>query len=152
MRLSRTRSAVEYRGTLCCHRKITTPISFLREAIRAVPAVKWALGVGGIMAVIAIVYSFQISPRVAVIGTLIMFLFMGVLVVFARASALGNSVIALPALVFTWFVLLVFMAVTLALLQFFSAAPGSKIVACRSTGSCKARTDPASFAISLTTR
>ena len=87
------------------------------------PAVKWALGVGGIMAVIAIVYSFQISPRVAVIGTLIMFLFMGVLVVFARASALGNSVIALPALVFTWFVLLVFMAVTLALLSsvFFSS-------------------------------
>jgi len=107
----------------------TTPISFLREAIRAVPAVKWALGVGGIMAVIAVIYSFQIDARVAVIGTIIMLVFMTVLVVFARVSALANSAIALPALVFTWFTLLVFMAVTLSLFTsvFFQRITGTTI-------------------------
>ena len=44
------------------------PMSFLREAIKAVPAVKYALGVGGVVSVIAILGSFGISNRVAVIG------------------------------------------------------------------------------------
>jgi hypothetical protein len=88
------------------------PISFLRKAIRAVPAVKWAVAVGGIMAVIAIVQSFRIDARLAVVGTAIMFIFMSVMVVFARASSLDNKTIARPALVFTWFALLLFMATT----------------------------------------
>jgi hypothetical protein len=92
-----------------------TAISFLREAIRAVPVVKWALGVGGIIAVIAIVHSFQIDARVAVIGTIIMLVFMSVLVVFARVSALANGAMVPPALIFTWFTLLVFMAMTVSL-------------------------------------
>ncbi len=36
------------------------PIGFLKEAIKAVPAVKYALGVGGVVSIIAIVGSFGI--------------------------------------------------------------------------------------------
>ncbi len=92
-----------------------TPIEFLREAIKAVPAVKYALGVGGIVGAIAIVYSFRIDPRVAVIGTVAMLVLMGTLVIFARMASLASAQMFLPALVFTWFVLLLFMALSLSL-------------------------------------
>ena len=45
---------------------VAGPMAFLREAIQAVPAVKYALGVGVVVAVIAIVGGFGISYRVAV--------------------------------------------------------------------------------------
>lgn len=89
---------------------MTTPLEFLREAVRAVPAVKYALGIGGVVAAIAIIYSFKIDPRVAFVGTVVMLVLMGVLVVFARMSSLPGYRLAGPALVFTWFVLLLFMA------------------------------------------
>ena len=94
---------------------MATPTQFLREAIRAVPAVKYALGVGGIVSVIAIVYSFKIDLRIALLGTVVMLILMGVLVVFARMSSLAKPELAAPALVFTWFVLLFFMAVSVSL-------------------------------------
>lgn len=94
---------------------MTAPLQFLREAIRAVPAVKYALGVGGVVAAIAIVYSFNLSPRFAFFGTLIMFILMGVLVIFARMVSLPGTHLALPALVFTWFTLIIFMAVSITL-------------------------------------
>jgi hypothetical protein len=86
------------------------PISVLNEAVKAVPAVRYALGVGGIVAVIALIYTFPINPRVAFVGVVAMFVFMGVLVVFAAASTLRDGAIVWPALVFTWFVLIMFMA------------------------------------------
>jgi len=92
---------------------MTTPIQFIREASKAVPAIKYAIGIGGIAATISLVYSFKIDPRVAVIGAIIMLLLMGVLVVFARASSLASEKFAKPALVFTWFTLLLFMAVSI---------------------------------------
>lgn len=94
---------------------MNTPIEFLREATKAVPAIKYAMGVGGIIATIAIIYSFKIDPRVAFVGTIVMFVLMGVLVVFARMASLSGTRLASPALVFTWFTLLVFMAVSIAL-------------------------------------
>lgn len=86
------------------------PTSILREATRAVPAVRYALGVGGILATVALISTFQINPRLAFVGVLIMFVFMGVLVIFAAASTLRSGAVVLPALVFTWFVLIIFMA------------------------------------------
>lgn len=86
-----------------------SPISVLREAVKAVPAVKWALGVGGVLATVALVYTFKLNPRVAFIGLIVMFIAMGVLVIFARVAAERNAA-ALPAMIFTWFVLLIFMA------------------------------------------
>jgi hypothetical protein len=94
---------------------MVSPIQFLREAIRAVPAVKYALGIGGIVATIAIVYSFKVDLRVAFVGTLVMLVLMTILVIFARMSSLAGPQLAAPTLVFTWFVLSLFVAVSLSL-------------------------------------
>jgi hypothetical protein len=91
------------------------PIPVLRDAIKAVPAVKWALGVGGVLAVVALVYMFKLDARVAFVGLVVLFCFMGVLVVFARASTLRSGAIFWPAMAFTWFALIMFMATTVSL-------------------------------------
>jgi hypothetical protein len=96
-----------------------TPASILKQAIRAVPAVRYALGVAGIIAVIAIVKGYGLDFRVAIFGTVIMFVLMTVLVVFARAVADRKSDFRLPALFFTWFALVLTVATATAL--FFSA-------------------------------
>ncbi len=94
---------------------MTTPIEVLREATKAVPAVKYALGIGGVLAAVALVYSFKIDSRVAFVGTIVVLVLMGVLVVFARMAALSSARLHYPVLVFTWFVLLLFMATAISL-------------------------------------
>jgi hypothetical protein len=59
------------------------PLDILKDAIKAVPAVRYALGIAGIAAVIAIVAGFQIDYRVAVLGVIIILVLMFGLVVFA---------------------------------------------------------------------
>lgn len=101
-----------------------TALSFLREAIKAVPAVRYALGVGGIAATVAIIVSFRIDPLVAFVGTVLILVLMGVLVVFARMTALAGPLMMMPALVFTWFTLIMFMTVTVLLCtSVFAAKP-----------------------------
>jgi hypothetical protein len=90
-------------------------MELLREAVKAVPAVKWALGVGGIASVVAIVAAFGLDLRVAGFGVVIMIPLMMLLVVFARAATLTGKAMRIPALVLAWFVLIVFMAVSAAL-------------------------------------
>jgi len=92
-----------------------SPISILKQAIKAVPAVKYALGIGGIVAVIAIVFSFGINPKVAIFGTVIMLILMVVLLLFASLVRKSGAHVSLPALVFTWFSLLLFMATSVLL-------------------------------------
>ena len=91
------------------------PFTVLREAIRAVPAVRYALGVGGIVSAVAVIFSFKIDARVAFVSAVVMLLLMTILVVFARLSSLPGNKLAAPALVFTWFALILFMAVSAAL-------------------------------------
>lgn len=91
------------------------PHGFLQEAIKAVPAVRYALGIGGIIAVIAIVSSFGIGFRVALFGTVVMLVLMTVLVIFAKLAGQASSSFQAPALVFTWFSLILFMAVSVVL-------------------------------------
>ena len=91
-------------------------MKFVREAIKAVPAVKWALGVGGIASVIAIVAAFGLDVRLAAIGVVVMIPLMTLLVVFARAATLSSRAMRLPALVLAWFVLVAFMAASIGLL------------------------------------
>jgi hypothetical protein len=89
---------------------------FLRKTIKAVPAVKYALAISVIAAMIAIIYSaFDIDPRLAIIGVIVMLVLMGVMSIFARISVIATKALALLALVFAWFALLLFMAVGLAL-------------------------------------
>lgn len=92
-----------------------TPTGMLREAIKAVPAVKYALGVGGIIAVVALIASFKIDFRIAIFGTIIMFVLMTVLVMFASLAGQNKASFKIPMLVFTWFSLLLTMATAFAL-------------------------------------
>jgi hypothetical protein len=56
-----------------------------------------------------------IVPTVAFVGTIVMLVLMGVLVIFARMATLAGEALALPTLVFTWFTLLFFMTVSISL-------------------------------------
>jgi hypothetical protein len=55
-------------------------LSVLRQAVKAVPAVRYALGIAGIFAVIAIVQGFRIDLRIAVFGAIIMLVLMTLLI------------------------------------------------------------------------
>src|SRR5580658_6581886 len=89
----------------------TNPLIILKSAIKAVPAVKYALGIGGIVAVVAIVKSFGLGFKVAAFGTIVMIVLMSILLLFATAAGQKSSHPQVPALVFTWFCLMLFMAV-----------------------------------------
>jgi hypothetical protein len=91
------------------------PVTVLRSAVRAVPAVRYALGVAGIVSVIAIVKAFHLNLALAAFGTVVMFVLMTTLVIFARLSQFGSAALQRPALVFTWFCLLLTMAAALLL-------------------------------------
>jgi len=79
------------------------PLAFLREAIQAVPAVRYALGVGGVVAVIAIIASFRISYKVAVIGFPVLLIMMVLLVVFAKLAEAKPQHFLAPLVILTWF-------------------------------------------------
>jgi len=92
-----------------------SPLPVLREAIKTVPFVKWALGLGGLLATIALLYVFRLDPRVTFVGLISLFVFMSILVLFARASTQEGGTTAWASLVFTWFTLIMFMVTTMAL-------------------------------------
>ncbi len=77
------------------------PLAFLREAIQAVPAVKYALGVGGVVAVIAIVAGFGISYRVAVVGFPIVLVMMVLLLIFAKLAGAKPQYFLAPFVILT---------------------------------------------------
>jgi hypothetical protein len=78
----------------------------LTAAIRAVPAVKFALGVAGVAAALALATSFFGSAIAALVGSVAMVLLMTLLVIFAAISQLGPELARAPALLLTWFVLI----------------------------------------------
>jgi hypothetical protein len=82
----------------------------LREAIRAVPAVKYALGVTGIVAAISIIKALRVDFRLAGWGTIVMLFLMVALFLFNRLTQSSASLFVGPARVFTWFTLFLFMA------------------------------------------
>ena len=79
------------------------PLQILREAIKAVPAVRYALAVAGVVSVVAIAQAFRLDFRVALLGTIFVFILMTVMVVFANLSRTTGSSLHSPALTFTWF-------------------------------------------------
>ena len=89
------------------------PWGFLKEAIQAVPSVKYALGVGGVASVLAIVGGFGINPRVGVIGVPIILLLMTVLVVFSKLAVADAQYFLRPLIFLTWFSILAMSATVL---------------------------------------
>jgi hypothetical protein len=90
------------------------PYEVLKAAIKTVPAVKYALAVGGIVAVIAIVAGWKVDFRIAVFGVVIMLVLMTSMVVFARLAKESASVFRAPAVVFMWFSVILTMACAIA--------------------------------------
>jgi hypothetical protein len=100
------------------------PSALLQEAVKAVPAVKYALGVAGLLAVVAIVKTFGLDPRIAIAGTVVTLVLMVALLVFAKLSATASRHFVLPALVLTWsFLVLVIAAASLLFTSAFFGVP-----------------------------
>jgi hypothetical protein len=97
-------------------------MAFLREAITAVPSVKYALGVGGVAAVISIVAGF-LDLRVALVGIPICFVLMVILVVFSHLAGNSSNLVQAAAVVLIWFSVVAMILVTAAFaLTFFVRA------------------------------
>ena len=80
----------------------SSPLSLLREAIVAVPSVKYALGVVGIAAALSIVLGLISDVRIAAIGVPLSVFFMVILLVFQKLSVLENDHFKYPALMLVW--------------------------------------------------
>ncbi len=92
----------------------------LTSAIAAVPAVKYALGIAGVMAALALGSAFFQSATQALIGAAAMIALMVILLLFAAATDYlrrhGGAVLRLPALVLTWAILILFITSCILLL------------------------------------
>lgn len=78
------------------------PFKLIQEAIKAVPAMRYALGVAGIVAVVALVATFRLDPKVAVFGAIITLGLMVALVIFAKLSTIAPKYFLKPVLVMMW--------------------------------------------------
>lgn len=98
--------------------------SLIREGTKAVPQLRFALGVGAIVGLISIVVSiFRLDLRVALFGVVLMLVLMSLVVVFARVAALTGGLVV-PALVMTWFSMIMMIAsLTLLFTSVFWAKP-----------------------------
>lgn len=99
-----------------------SPIKILKEAQESIPAVKYAGGVAGIAAVVAIVAGFQLDYRIAVFGTVIVLGLMFVLVIFSSFVAHSGPSTVVLASVAAWSFLLITITTSLFLMTsyFFS--------------------------------
>ena len=89
------------------------PLLILKEGIKAVPAVKYALGIAGVASALALASAFFSSKQAAFLGAAAMLILMVMLVIFSSATALTRGQMKYPALVLTWTILIVFVSSTL---------------------------------------
>lgn len=98
--------------------------SLIKEAIQAVPAVKFALGVAGIAAIIATIEGFKVDYIVMVLGLIIMFGLMFLLLIFARFARSASKSLRPLGLVLAWsFVFLTIATALLIFTEFFFSWP-----------------------------
>ena len=86
---------------------MTNLLRIIRESIKAVPAMKYALAVAGILAVVALVGAFKLSPQMAVLGAVVTLVLMVAMVVFARLTTTAPRHFFLPVQVMMWAFLVV---------------------------------------------
>ena len=95
------------------------PENILKESIKHVPSLKYAYGIVGIAAAIAIVVGLLKDTKIAIFGPIIMLALMTVLVVFAKLTKASKKTFQIPIKVLIWFSLVLTM--TTAVLLFTSA-------------------------------
>lgn len=81
---------------------ISQLLKILRESIKAVPAMKYALAVAGLLAVVALVGAFKVSPAMAGFGAVATLVLMVAMVVFARLTTTAPRHFLLPVKVMMW--------------------------------------------------
>lgn len=81
---------------------IVHPFEVLKRALAHVPAVKYALGIAGIGAAVAIVKAFFTDWAVAVFSIVVMMLLMAVLFVFAKLTTVASKDLRLAMLTLMW--------------------------------------------------
>jgi hypothetical protein len=102
------------------------PFTLLKNAVKAVPAIKYALGVAGVASVVAIVLGLKLKPEIAVFGSLTVIGLMFVLVVFAGFAREQTNAIMWPAKVLVWFyTIAVIVTTTLFITSYFWQSPMS---------------------------
>ena len=77
-------------------------LKIIRESIKAVPAMKYALAVAGLLAVVALVAALRVSPQIAVLGAVVTLALMVAMVVFARLTTTAPRHFFLPVRVMMW--------------------------------------------------
>ena len=88
------------------------PLTILKDAIKAVPSMKYALAVLGLVAVVAIVTLWRVKYEVAIFGAVIILGLMVPVLVFARLTTVRPGKLVAPALVMMWSFLLLTIATT----------------------------------------
>jgi hypothetical protein len=91
------------------------PVKILNLAIAKVPAVKYALGVAGIGAAIAIIRILLVDLRIAVFGTVLMIFLMIILLLFAKLTAIATEQLRPAMITLIWVSLLLLVATAFAL-------------------------------------
>ncbi|SEF11942.1 hypothetical protein SAMN02787142_7801 [Burkholderia sp. WP9] len=80
-------------------------LAILREAIKQVPAMRFALAVVALVAVVAIVLKFNIGTAQTIVGGVVVLIGMVLLFVFSTLTSLDKSALRLPSMVMVWAVL-----------------------------------------------
>lgn len=83
-------------------------LHLVKEAIRAVPAVRFALGVAGVIAAFSLVIAFVGSPKAALFAFGLMLGLMTLLLLFALVARTAGAYLHRPALFLVWSVTLLF--------------------------------------------
>jgi hypothetical protein len=86
----------------------SAPMAILRLAINAVPAVRYAAGVAGLISAAALVKALFSSVQAALLVGVAMLILMSVLLVFAASTKLAPEFLRRPALTLTWAILILF--------------------------------------------
>lgn len=88
----------------------STPYQILKDAIRQIPSLKYALGVVGIVSAVSITSTLVADFRIAIFGVIVMIILMVILVIFAKLTTIQTGDIRTIILVLMWFSLLLMMA------------------------------------------
>jgi hypothetical protein len=98
-----------------------SPASLIRSAKAAHPAFKYAIVVAGLAAIVSVVLHFGASPATLVFGSIIIVALMTLFLVFAQATSISKTTMALPALVLIWsfMIITIFTVILLFISTFF---------------------------------
>jgi hypothetical protein len=94
------------------------PLVIIKDAIKAVPSIKYALGILGMAAAISVVGLLRLNYKLAFFGILLMFPLMVILLVFAKLTGFEDSAFKRPAFVLLWFSVIAIISISFCL--FFS--------------------------------